>query len=174
MLYANINVFLKHSWFNIVEWYDDIVWDIFLKMDKRMQDSVWKWYKEWQVYNYIRRRVQWFLKNRFNRRDSMTYFKSYSDDFVDWIKCDLDDNEYEIIKDFVMEMEDPERSVILLKHFSESQFSLDKIAKHISRSIWDTSKIYKNWLSVIKWFLNNTPIDENINPSKSKSNIKKW
>ena len=40
-------------------------------------------------------------------------------------------DKFEIIKDFVMEMEDPERSVILLKHFSESEFSLDKIAKHI-------------------------------------------
>lgn len=175
MLYDNINVFLKHSWFNIVEGYEDIVWDVVLEIDKRIQESIEKWYKEWQVYSFIKFKLRWYLMNKYNRKDSMTYFKSYSDDFIEWIEWNLEGWEIELIKEFVMEMEDPERVVILLKHFSESSFSLDKIAKHIERSISDTSKIYKYWLSILKWFLNNVPLeDESTNTSKSKTNIKKW
>lgn len=175
MLYANINVFLKHSWFNIIEWYDDIVWDVVLEIDKWIQESIEKWYKEWQVYSFIKFKLRWYLMNKHNRKDTMTYFKSYSDDFVEGIEEQMKDTEIEIIKEFVIEMDEPERTVILLKHFSEQPFTLNKIAKYIWKSVSDTSNIYKYWLSMLKWFLNNTPLeDENINTSKSKSNIKEW
>ena len=173
MLYANINVFLFYSWFQIQDWYDDIVQDIMLEIDKRIQESIEKWYKSKQIYSYIKFKLRGYLLNRHNRKDSMMYFKSYWDDYIDQISCIWIDGwlDSDIIKAFIYEMKDPTRVILLLKHYSE--FSLDKIAKHIWFNVTYTTKLYNEWIESLKNTFNPTTVNGILNTSKDKTHNKK-
>lgn len=154
MLYANIDVFLCHSWFQIQFDYDDIVQDIVMEIDKWIQESLSKWFKPPQVYKFIKLRVRWWLVNRSNRQDQMMYFKSFWDDYIDWIYWEwIGDVDASMIKNLIYEMDDPIRKILLLKHYSD--FTLDKIAKYLEISISKTTKLYKEWIYYLQHKLNN-------------------
>ena len=157
MLYWNIDVFLKHSWFNIIEWYNDIVQDVVLEIDKRMQSSIAKWFHTKQVYRFVRMRLSWWFKNRHNRKDKMWYW-----DFDEEVAVyDTNDLDAEAIKAYICNMEDPIRIILLLKHYSN--FSLDKISRHIWSNVAQTTKMYNEWIASLQLIFNN----ENTNPSES-------
>ena len=74
---------------------------------------------------------------------------------------DTNDLDAEAIKAYICNMEDPIRIILLLKHYSN--FSLDKISRHIWSNVAQTTKMYNEWITSLQLIFNN----ENTNPSES-------
>ena len=153
-LYDNMQVFMRYSWFNITEWMDDLIWECYIVIDKRLIESIEKWFAWWQIFNFVKFRLKWFLINRENRKDKMTFFESYAEDFVEWILWEeIESLTIDYVKSNVMDMEEPKRTILVMKLLSDKTYTLDKISKIIWLTVNETTKLYKEWLRKLRYIL---------------------
>lgn len=100
----------------------DIYNDIYLVLDRVIQESIEKWYGEKQIYTYIKTRVRGEIYNRAKKHwwevDSEYWAESY-DEYLpkdDYIEIN-NSFSMEIIEQIVYEMEEPYKTVVLLTYF---------------------------------------------------------
>jgi len=121
-LYDNMSVFWNvKNIINMTPYYaKDIYNDIFLILDRVIQESIVKWFDEKQIYTYIKTRVRWEIYNRAKKH----WWEVWSEYWADEEEVLHDDykevnNSFskEIIEWFVYTMEEPYKTVVLLTHF---------------------------------------------------------
>lgn len=159
MLYENINVLSSKCWYRIKEGdLGDTIWEIYILVDEWINQAIDRWYQNKEIYWFIKSKIKFTLINKKQRWDKMYYhgdseenwFSSIeSSDYqslVDWIQWDS-------IRDFVFNMNDPYRTVMILKFYSDVEYPLDNIAKQIEKNQLETRLIYQEWLNKIAMFL---------------------
>lgn len=123
-LYDNMSVFGNvRNIINITPYYaKDIYNDIYLILDRVIQESIEKWFDERQIYTYIKTRVRWEIYNRSKKHGWEIDFEYWADHFEETALIEdfkEVDNSFirEKFEDIVYQLEEPYKTVILLTYF---------------------------------------------------------
>lgn len=170
MLYENINVLAKRCWYIInPDQLEDTLWDLLLHMDEWINVSLNKWYQNKEVYWFLKLKSRLTLINKKNRWDKTEEIieASYDIDLQETVSNDewnmKDYLEQYAIRKFIFELDDPHRTVLILRYLSDYSYSLENISKQIERNLFETRLIHQEWLDKVKWFLyGNYKVDEEV------------
>lgn len=94
-LYENVMVLCTQelmAWIN-QDLHEDIVQDVFMKIDERIQLSISKWYKIRQIYSYIKLRVSWFIINYYKFEIGKYHIETNYEWEDDWSECESEREE---------------------------------------------------------------------------------
>lgn len=173
MLYENINVLTTQCGFIIPEdELSDQLWDVFILVDKRINQALNKGYQNQEVYWFLKTRIRWYLMNERKRRDKV----EFNDEIMNLMeqlpsKQDTDmkwELEYAYILNYIYDMEEPFRTVLVLKLAIQDPYSMNDIAKYMRLNSYEVSKIYDQWKEIIRSILSTLP-DNNEKTTTSKS-----
>ena len=162
-LYENINVLTTKCGYTIRDdELSDMLWDIVLWFDERLNISLNKWYQNKEVFTYLKSKLRRTLINNNTRWDKMDYYiESNSDIDLSEEVYEKDENatlEIETIRMIVMDFDEPYRSIITLKHLCWWEYWFETIAKTVWMSVHNTKIAYNLWIEKIREVL-----DININ-----------
>ena len=159
MLYENISVLSSKCWYRIQE---DELWDtmqeIFILVDGWINQAINRWYQNKEIYWFVKSKIKFTLINKKQRTEKIMYHNEATSSALESIESDdynnlINEIQWEKIREFVFEMEDPHRTVMILKFYSDIEYPLDTIAKQIDKNQLETRLIYQEWLTKIAMFL---------------------
>jgi len=160
-LYRHMSIF---SWWKdlLNIWYasKDIYNDIFLVIDRCILNSIEE-YEEKQIYKYIKTRVRWELINRRNKSMTEVWLHLMPSEVEDWeFMINSVDNSYmyKIVSEEIMNLDEPYKTIMILKHLVRPQKSFKQIWLTLQCS---EQQAMSNYNQAIK-FIQDKLKDENI------------
>lgn len=136
-LYDNFNVFLYHSGIIINDLpqrkMEDVMVDMYIRVDKWIGKSLHSWYKVWQIYNYIKRRLRGELINMWLAREPTEYLHEwFQEDYMHY-DFDVEDLEKryktEAIRDAMFMLSPVSQQIILLRYITTKKFTPQQVSK---------------------------------------------
>lgn len=168
-LYDNMWVFLEVSkYFVPPELYDDTLIDLYMRLDKCIQWAVKKdKYKPKQIYNYVKMITNGHLINcGFGKKFLLQedHMRDETSDIpVEFKKWEIEaDFIMDCIHEYVIWLDEPRRSVMIMKLFPDKKRRNSEIGKLIGMTSQEVSELYRKTKYQLKMHL----IDENIRPWK--------
>ena len=158
MLYNNINVLMTHSWFVISEnELSDKLWDMMLLIDWRIDHALNLWYQNKEIYTFVKGKIRFTLENDRKRGNKVEFNDDIMRVIEQWPSTqELDfkwEIEYEYILNYITDMEEPYRTVLLLHLIVDEWYNLQEISKEIWRTLYETTEIYKEGIRQLRMFL---------------------
>lgn len=167
-LYNNMEVFIAGSEFFLLEKnFMDIKHSLLFVLDESLIKSV-ETYWERQIYNYIRKRVRWFLINAkfwalewgiLTPENMESIAENWREDF-EYDDTIANNMMSDLIKEYVIQLPEEQKQVVLLRLFTDPPRSNKDIATLLWKKESHISRTYKKTISKIKKVLAHLQTDE--------------
>lgn len=167
-LYNNMEVFISWSEFFLLEKnFMDIKHSLLFVLDEALIKSVHE-YGERQIYNYIRKRVRWFLINSkfwamewwvLTPENMESVAENWREEF-DHDKTIANEMMSNVIKEYVLQLPEEQKQVVLLRLFTEPPRSNKDIAHMLGKKESHISRTYKKTIGKIQKVLAHLQSDE--------------